>query len=434
LATCELGDQVGTGPWQRPTADRASAVERLLAWLHASGARFPGLTVRAEDHGQRGAFATRRIRAGEPALAVPHRMLVTHTRALASPIGRALRRAGIDPADSHTYLAAFLIMEARDPRSAWRPYLDALPVSYAHMPCFFDAATLELLTGTTAVGRIERQRRDLARCFARFRTVPELADVSWDELVWGRFTVLTRVFRVTIDDEHLDALVPLADLLNHAARPEVDWGSDDLRHAFVATLLDDVAAGAPVHDSYGAKSNARFLTNYGFCLDDNDADETVLPLRAPRDREATSFVIQRSYGDPDVQRMFAYARLSVADRGELAIDGSRDRDDVPPITSRNERAALELVAEACARRLAALPGTIAEDDALLTERELPQAARQCVTVRRGEKRVLAAFCELAREMVPLLDMPLPRFVRAAVEARPTSQLAHEYLAHMISSL
>lgn len=434
MATRELGDQVGTGLLQRPTAGRAHAVERLLAWLHQGGARFPGLAVRTEDSGQRGAFSTRQIRAGEPALVVPHRMLVTHTRALASPIGRALQRAGIDPADSHTYLAAFLIMEARDPRSAWRAYLDALPASYAHMPCFFDAATLELLDGTTAAGRIERQRRDLARCFARLRTLPELADVSWDELVWGRLTVLTRVFRVTIHDETVDALVPLADLLNHAARPEVEWGGDDLGRAFVATMLDDVAAGAPVRDSYGAKSNARFLANYGFCLDDNDADETLLPLRAPCDREATSFVITRAYGDRDVQRMFAYARLSVADRGELLIDGSRDRDDVPPITSRNERAALELVAEACAHRLAALPGTIAEDDALLAERELPRAARQCVTVRRGEKRVLAAFCELAREMVPLLGMPLPRFVRAAAVARPASPLAPGYLAHVISSL
>jgi histone-lysine N-methyltransferase SETD3 len=416
----------------RPTP--RSRIDRLLDWLQAGGAWFPSLAVRVRGDGQRGAFAARGIRAAQPVLAVPHRMLITHTMALGSPIGRALRREGIDPADSHTYLAAFLIVEARDPRSPWRPYLDVLPASHAHMPCFFEPQVLELLDGTAAAGRIERQRRELARCYTRLRAVRELAELRLEELVWGRLTVLSRVFRVKIDDDTTDALVPLADLLDHAPRPEVSWGFDELRRAFVATARDDVAAGAPVRDSYGAKSNARFLTNYGFCLDDDDADETFLPVRAPCDDEDHPFLVTRSYRDREVQRLFAYARLSCANDDELALHGFRKQGDVAPITSRNERAALELIGDASARALARLPGTIAEDDALLADPRLAPAARQCVLVRRGEKRVLAAFRELARELAPLLHLSFPRFLGAAADARPSSRLARDYLSSLIASV
>lgn len=35
------------------------------------------------------------------------------------------------------------------------------------------------------------------------------------------------------------------------------------------TALRNIAKGAQVHDSYGYKSNERYLLNYGFSFEDN---------------------------------------------------------------------------------------------------------------------------------------------------------------------
>lgn len=409
-------------------------VEALVAWLRAGGARVDRLAVRTAADGRRGAVASAAIPAGEPVLAIPHERLLTHTLASRSPIGRALERAGIDPADAHTCLAAFLIAEARDRGSRWRPYLDALPTSYPHMPCFLDDVTLALLDGTSARARVDRQRADLAATLARLRAVPALADLGAAELAWARLTVLTRVFRLVIDGRAVDALVPMADLLEHAPAPEAGWAFDDVQRALVVTTVADVVAGAPVRQSYGAKSDARLFVNYGFCLGDNDADEAVVAVRAPDERTPACFAVTRAYADPEVQRMFAWTRLAVAGDGELALHGFRTGDGVPPITSANERAALTAIADGCRARLAGLPGTIADDEALLAGAALSPAARACVTVRRGEKRVLAAFVELARDVVPMLHLPRTAFAAAALTARPRSPLARAYLTDLIDRL
>jgi len=45
--------------------------------------------------------------------------------------------------------------------------------------------------------------------------------------------------------------------------------SDSSELRFVMTCVRSVPSGAQVHDSYGLKSNDRFLMSYGFSLEDN---------------------------------------------------------------------------------------------------------------------------------------------------------------------
>ncbi|KAH8098366.1 hypothetical protein JL720_1309 [Aureococcus anophagefferens] len=64
-------------------------------------------------------------------------------------------------------------------------------------------------------------------------------------------------------------MVPFADLMNTARHHErhVDFAFE--RGAFVMRAVRRGAAGEPVTDSYGPKSNARYLLNYGFAMADN---------------------------------------------------------------------------------------------------------------------------------------------------------------------
>ena len=70
-----------------------------------------------------------------------------------------------------------------------------------------------------------------------------------------------------------DVLVPFADLLNHKRPKQTQWYYDDSIESFVIQATENIEEGNEIFDSYGKKTNARFLLHYGFCLDDNDASE-----------------------------------------------------------------------------------------------------------------------------------------------------------------
>ena len=96
-----------------------------------------------------------------------------------------------------------------------------------------------------------------------------------EEFIWARAIVQSRVFRKTggggrfaaasrtssVDSqrkdmcgnvEHVLALVPIADLLNHAQKPNVGWGFDESKDAFVLEAKRGMIAGDAGFDSYGS--------------------------------------------------------------------------------------------------------------------------------------------------------------------------------------
>ena len=139
------------------------------------------------------------------------------------------------------------------------------------------------------------------------------------------------------------------------------------------TAVRDVAAGAEVWNGYGAKGNSRFLVQYGFCLDDNDADEAE--LRFPE-----RFRIPRDRAHPSTKPLLEWLR-------------QQHRDDAAA------GAALDAAVRAAHARF---PTTIADDDALLARADLSIHARNFILARRGERAVLAAWLDPA-SVAPAAD-------------------------------
>lgn len=357
------------------TDDEAFA--RLVRWIEEAGGKLAPLVLRMDAGRGRGVQAARRIGSGEVVLRIPHRCLLTRESAQSSAIGQKLTAAGIIPPTSHTWLAAYLLQERGASASPFRPYLDLLPASHPHIPLLFDARDLSFLRGSFTLHRIREKKETLAREYHYLtRAIPALRAFSYEQFVWARLTVLTRVFGITIAGLKTQALVPVADLLNHAQPRQTNWGYVDSTNGFAMTALREFSPGDEVHDSYGRKCNSRFFMNYGFALPDNDDNEARLVFETPRGEQA--FVVPARFEAPSTQQMFAFLRSA------------------SPPGPRNEENALRMLAEACIRALGAFDTTLAEDDALLEGPAKTGNARTCILVRRGEKRVLHAFLELAR--------------------------------------
>ena len=78
-----------------------------------------------------------------------------------------------------------------------------------------------------------------------------------------------------VDEVKTDALVPVADMLNHHLPKQTSWYYCNEEEGFIIQSLKEIDAGSEVFDSYGQKCNSRFLLHYGFVLPNNSHNEVV---------------------------------------------------------------------------------------------------------------------------------------------------------------
>jgi len=217
-AVCETAD----GKLAQTDAQETDRWDRLIEWLRAGGARFPDIYLRYHSHEHRGVHARKDIPKNTTILYVPHSHIMTTELAKASEIGRRIQESGCSLRSTHTWLACYLLQEKKNPNSFWKPYIDTLPQSYRNMPIYFTPEELAWLKGSFSLQKIEERIDDLKREWENLsRYVPEFVKQhSYDEFVWARMVVITRVFGITVRGLNTDGLVPMADMLNHK-RPNV---------------------------------------------------------------------------------------------------------------------------------------------------------------------------------------------------------------------
>jgi len=317
----------------------------------------------------RGLVATRPVARGSALMQVPRTLLVSPKTALEGLAARQMPTAELARASATTQLAAWLLVERRDPDSVFQPYVASLPHSFPEFPINATLADLALLEGSLAGAMIENFRASLVAEHAEL-----VADVAWfstigfDELVWAKTCVGSRTYLLRMEDKDVGVLVPFADMANHERGPNTRWEFDPDGQVFRLLAQRDYLPGEEVCCDYGPKPNMALLAHYGFCLDDNDADQAVIgstePVRVTRDPN-----------DPFAQLMLLKTRATCDD----------------------EAAARAALAEAARAGMARFPTTLAEDRALLATTGLSPIARNFILARLGEKRVLQAWLELSTE-------------------------------------
>ena len=212
--------RVRQGP---PNVDRD-----LRSWLAGSGAEVSPLSIDLAVGAGRGVRTRAPVASDTTVLAIPLRCLVTSDVVRGSAVGRAVAASGVALRSPHSIFAAFLLHEQRDPRSRWRPYTDSLPRSFSTHPLFFGADDLALLQGSMTLAQIEARRAAIRDDHQALSAgVPDLCRFSYTTFQHARIAVTSRIFGLTIDGRRTEALVPLADMLNHRHPPETRWTYDE---------------------------------------------------------------------------------------------------------------------------------------------------------------------------------------------------------------
>jgi hypothetical protein len=264
----------------------------LLRWLEQHGARFPGCAPVEVPGMGTGLVASRDLAVDDTVLSIPRNLWFTrksrHVR-YAPVLTYALEKELFS--HSMARLALLLLLERQDPKSFFRPYLDALPdptlpvtLTPAEQAELQEPQLGEWIEeqGTTVRTDCTRLREALPARFPESIRADTITPETW---LWAYGHAVQRTFSVDLEGEEVWVLLPGMDLCNHASSPQTGYFVDDAGWQLEAT--EAIPAGAPVTISYGpTKNSADFFLYYGFVPEDNPNDRVRLQLRLdPADRD-----------------------------------------------------------------------------------------------------------------------------------------------------
>lgn len=247
--------------------------------LYRFDAFFPKLEIHFFTNDNRGVISKGIIAKNEIIMAIPKACLISLEVAMTTDIGKAIGKFMFSELSSpkHCLLSAFILTEAKN--NKWKFYFDLLPKDFSNFPIFYSEQDLEALDGSPFLSQVIIKKEEMKNDYDLIcRHIPSFTQFSFQKFCKARMLISSRIFGVVINNRKTDVLAPYADLLNHKQSRQTQWYYDDILKSFVIQALEDIPEGCEIFDSYGKKSNGRFLLNYGFALDDNDFNEYPLEI------------------------------------------------------------------------------------------------------------------------------------------------------------
>jgi len=222
-----------------------------------------------------------------------------------------------------------------------------------------------------------------------------------------------------------------------------------------------LSRGDQVYDSYGRKCNSRFFVNYGFALEDNEDNQCVVPLEiSAKDPQyqmklrflgghhssmRRRFQVPIHYKEKETKELFSFARFAFAKDSEIMLLGNAEDfkiDDIEPVSIPNEVQVLQAISESSQKMELLFDHTLEQDNAIVKQdkeekdpkKKLNMNFRNCLMMRRGEKEVLRFYIDMAKECIPLLQMPWKDLKRHAAKCYSGKGKFDQYITLVIVPL
>ena len=407
---------------------------KFLRELYKYNSFFPKLEIHFYTEDYRGVLAKNNIMKDEIIMTIPRECLISLETALETDYGKKIGEFMYKELNSpkHCLLTSFILYEEKNPK--YKYYFDLLPKDFSNFPIFYTSKELEYLKGSPFLLQILEKKEDMKSDYAILcQYLPDFKQFSYLKFCQARLLISSRIFGISINDNKTDVLAPFADLLNHKRPRQTQWYYDDNLESFVIQATEDIKEGNEIFDSYGRKTNARFLLNYGFCLEDNDTSEFLItvnfnenyPLYEQKKKFFQNeyelvrrFNLNNNFYESQIIELLSFLRfiLFEGDIDELynAISSSDNiyNEEVPltfyyiqPITKELEIKVLKHLSLLCRRALGKYPTTFEEDLNLIkTKKNISFNLRNCLYLLMSEKTVLSYFiyfCEYCLELLKL---------------------------------
>ena len=407
---------------------------KFLRELYKYNAFFPKLEIHFYTDDYRGVLAKSNILKDEIIMTIPKECLISLEDALETSYGKKIGEFMYNELNSpkHCLLSSFLLYEEKNPK--YKYYFDLLPKDYSNFPIFYTNKELDYLKGSPFLAQIIEKKEDMKNDYNKLcEYLPDYKQFSYLKFIEARVLISSRIFGIAINDNKTDVLAPFADLLNHKRPRQTQWYYDDNLESFVIQATENIKEGSEIFDSYGKKTNARFLLNYGFCLDDNDTSEYLLTVELNNNYPlfelkknffqneyelVRTFNLNNNFYESQIIELLSFLRFILFD-GDMndlynAINTSENiyNEDIPltfyyipPINKELEIQVLKHLHLLCRKSLSKYPTTFEQDQNFYkTKKNISFNMRNCLLLLMSEKTVLSYFiyfCEYCLDLLKL---------------------------------
>ncbi|XP_056415581.1 SET domain-containing protein 4 isoform X2 [Hyla sarda] len=257
---------------------------QLMKWMKERGFQDKRLrTAHFSDSG-RGLMAALPLQPGELIISLPESCLLTTSTVLTSYLAKYIHRWH-PPVSPLLALCTFLVLERYNgDQSAWKPYLDVLPIAY-DCPVYWKAETVNYLPEPVRQKAVEQRsavREFYSSALPFFKSLNSLFPgnleniLTYDAVRWAWCTVNTRTVYMKhahrecfSADPDVYALAPYLDLLNHSAGVQVEAAFNEKNRCYEIRTMAPCKKYEQVFICYGHHDNQRLLLEYGFIAASN---------------------------------------------------------------------------------------------------------------------------------------------------------------------
>lgn len=384
----------------------------FLEWLRSNGSQ---LKVELKDTWcGRGVFATEDVEEGRPLLTIPRKLLVTVDAGAENSsndltretLGRAVESVHVD---GLLLVRALLHQRQLGATSFWKPFFDVLPQEedFSYHPLTWSTEQMEGLQATSQPALIEQQK-DMMKQFYHSLTSSFEDSYSFEVFQWAFLTIHTRAANVPINGSLKFVLIPLGDMLNHAAVRNTDWGFNDSGdHVFINAGTGGVRKGEEIFLSYyenGLETHSadQWLRSYGFVPENNEVHDTLYLYVGvvPGDPSFGAKYSQLAGNNSGLfrlsmdstalctKRLFSFLRYKFQ-VGALPSERVKATElDIDPISVENELDVLEYLSSYCSGLLENFTTSMDEDMKLKCSSD--PIARNCAAMRISD-RIVASY-------------------------------------------
>jgi histone-lysine N-methyltransferase SETD3 len=407
----------------------------FLQYLYKNNSFFPKIEIQFYTDDYRGVVAKNKILKNEIIMAIPKECLITLEVALNTSYGKKISSFMYHELNSpkHCLLSSFLLFEQNNP--LYKYYFDLLPNDYSNFPIFYTEKELDYLKGSPFLNLITNKKMDMRMDYNKLcEKIENFKNFTFEKFCQARVIVSSRVFGISINKAKTDALVPFADLLNHRRPRQTQWFYDDNKNAFIVQAIEEINPGQEIFDSYGKKTNSRFLLNYGFALENNDMGEYQLTvvfnneyplfdIKKKLFKNEFDFTkiynLNNNFQESQILELISYLRFLMYDDNinnlfkTIFTSKNKKNEEMTlnyyffyPINRDIEIKVLKQLKLLCEQALAKYPTTMKEDQRIFNEnknkKDFNFNYRNCLLLLMSEKKVLnyyINFCEYCLKLL-----------------------------------
>jgi len=367
-------------------------------WLEQGGAKYPDLYFKKYSDSERGMHSNKRISPNTEVMYIPYNLLITNDNSsrYSDDIGSDLNNLN----NSNLLKIALYILDTIDDDNNFhRPYYNILPTNISHLPIFWDSSVLDLLESSDFLRDISARKNMLANEHTSLCKLSNIfrREISLYDWLWARSIVGSRNFSININGISKSALVPLADMLNHYRPAETKWGYNDSKKGFTMTTLKGIKPRAQIMDSYGRKSNRKYLLHYGFVMDNNTEEdgtcEDDVLIEIPDSNSRKIYVNKDNF----IDKLMPLLRQMNKNNNEFNNHGNENI-----ISKRNEVASLLSMGNIARNMLLQFPKTYSQNVLELKKLKGFSKERNAINFVKKQKDLLLFIKKLADDMIPIV--------------------------------